>query len=96
MKKELKVQRFQVWRDNKTKEITDRRKVSTHLISEEDVRRMNKQNFGNSISGSTEYFFEVIPEPVKAEKPKEPDAVTDNTAEEPEAPKTKRSPKRKG
>jgi hypothetical protein len=53
-------QESRVWRNPDTKEITRKEAVRTCKISDADIQRMNKQNFGSSITGAAEFYYEVI------------------------------------
>ena len=63
--KEVKTQEYRVWRDPMTKEITRKEPTRTCLISPNDIDSMNRQNFGNSIHGGGEHYYEAIPEEIK-------------------------------
>lgn len=69
---EVKTQEYLIWRDPKTKEIRRKEKTRTCLISNHDIERMNKQMYGNSISGAAEYYYEAIPEPSKSKEDVKP------------------------
>ena len=60
--KEVKTQEYRVWRDPKTKEITRKEPTRMCLISPNDIDSMNRQNFGNSIHGGGEHYYEAIPQ----------------------------------
>ena len=60
--KEVKTQEYRVWRDPMTKEITRKEPTRTCLISPNDIDSMNRQNFGNSIHGGGEHYYEAIPQ----------------------------------
>ena len=56
-------QESRVWRDPDTKEIIRKEELRTCKISLTDIERMNKQNFGSSITGAAEFYYEVIDTP---------------------------------
>ena len=53
-------QESRVWRNPDTKEIIRKEAVRTCSISDTDIYRMNKQNFGSSITGAAEFYYEVL------------------------------------
>ena len=71
MNKEVKTQEYLVQRDPESKEIIDKKETRTCLISHNDIERMNKQMYGNSITGGAEYYYEAIPEEKPKAKPKQ-------------------------
>ena len=57
-------QEFRVWRNPDSKEITRKEEIRVCKISGLDIQRMNKQNYGSSISGAAEFYYEILAEPI--------------------------------